>query len=96
MREVGSKRILAELCRRSHRKGKAPPVDPFTGEDPEVRFVDWLPALTRSSWWNEWTPEESLMQLAGHLQRHALQEWTLLEDREKNSWDDTVAACVQD
>ena len=91
-REVGSRRILAESSRSSHRKGKAPPVDLFTGEDPEVRFVDWLPTLTRASRWNEWTPEESLMQLAGHLRGHALQEWTLLEDREKNSWDDAVAA----
>ena len=91
-REVGPRRILAESSRSSHRKGKAPPVDPFTGEDPEVRFVDWFPTLTWASRWNEWTPEESLMQLAGHLRGHALQEWALLEDREKNSWDGAVAA----
>ena len=73
-REIEPRRILAESSRSSHRKGKAPSVDPFTGEDPEVRFVDWLPTLTRASQWNEWTPEESLMQLAGHLRGHALQE----------------------
>ena len=27
------------------RCGKVPPVDTFTGEDPELRFEDWLPAL---------------------------------------------------
>ena len=32
------------------------------------------------------------MQLAGHLRGRALQEWALLEDREKNSWDGAVAA----
>ena len=31
----------------------------FTGEDPEVRFVDLLPTLTRASQWNDLTPEES-------------------------------------
>ena len=34
------------------RRGKAPPVDPFTGEDPEMRLDDWLPALQRASNWN--------------------------------------------
>ena len=27
------------------RRGKAPPVDPFTAEDMEVSFDDWIPAL---------------------------------------------------
>ena len=32
------------------RQGKAPPpVDPFTGEDPEMRFEDWLPSLDRAA-----------------------------------------------
>ena len=30
------------------RRGKAPPVDPFTGEDPEVRIDEWLPSLERA------------------------------------------------
>ena len=54
------------------RKGKAPPIDQFTGEDPEIRFEDWLPSLTRASKWNQWTPEEDL---AGYLGGRALQEW---------------------
>ncbi len=49
------------------RRGKAPPIDPFTGENPEVRLDDWLPALKRASTWNGWTEEERLIQLAGHL-----------------------------
>ena len=66
-------------------RGKAPPVDPFTGEDPEVRLDDWLPALTRASRWNEWTPDEALMQLAGYLRGRALQEWGLLQEEEKSN-----------
>ena len=54
--------------------GKAPPIDPFTAEDIGITFDDWLPILERAAIWNEWTPEESLMQLAGHLRGRALQE----------------------
>lgn len=49
---------------RKPRRGKAPPVDPFTGENPEMRLDDWLPSLQRASTWNEWTDEELLLQLA--------------------------------
>ena len=38
------------------RQGKAPPIDSFTGEDPEMRFEDWLPSLDRAAEWNQWTP----------------------------------------
>jgi len=34
------------------RRGKAPPIDPFTGENPEIRLDDWLPTLERASVWN--------------------------------------------
>jgi len=53
------------------RRGKAPPVDPYTGEDPEIRFEDWLPTLTQAVTWNHWSEEESLMQLAGYLRGRA-------------------------
>ena len=56
------------------RRGKAPPIDPFTAEDIGITFDDWLPILERAAIWNEWSPEESLMQLAGHLRGRALQE----------------------
>ena len=65
------------------RRGKAPPIDPFTAEDIRITFDDWLPILERAAIWNEWTPEESLMQLAGHLRGRALQEWKLLLPEEK-------------
>lgn len=43
------------------RWGKAPPVDPFTGEDSELQLDDWVPNLVRAATWNGWTDEESLM-----------------------------------
>ncbi len=58
------------------RRGRAPPVDPYSGEDECVRLDDWLPALTQASTWNQWTEEDQLIQLAGHLRGRALQEWT--------------------
>jgi len=38
------------------RRGRAPPVDLFTGEDPLVQLDDWLPGLNLASRWNSWTP----------------------------------------
>ena len=57
----------------SHR-GKAPPVDPFTADDVKTTFDDWLLMLQRAAIWNDWTIEESLMQLAGYLRGKAAQE----------------------
>ena len=36
-------------------RGKAPPIDPYAGEDLEVRMDDWLPALKRTALWNGWS-----------------------------------------
>ena len=49
------------------RRGKAPPVNEFSGEDPECLLDDWLPSLNRASLWNGWSEEEQMIQLAGHL-----------------------------
>ena len=62
------------------RRGKAPPVDTFSGD---TRFEDWLPALKRAAAWNSWSSEETLLQLAGHLRGRALEEWNLMNDDEK-------------
>ena len=66
-------------------KGKAPPVDPFSGDDPSLQFEDWLPGLKRAADWYAWTEEEHLLQLAGHLRSQALQEWNLLDSSDKAS-----------
>ena len=73
-------------------RGKAPPIDPYTEEDPEVRMDDWLPALKRAVSWNDWSEVETLMQLAGHLRGRALQEWNLLGETERSKLDIAVGA----
>ena len=72
------------------RRGKAPPVDMFTGEDPEVRFEDWLPSLQRAAHWNGWSPGEQLIQLAGYLRGRSWQEWILLEEEEKSTFSSAI------
>ena len=67
-------------------RGKAPPIDPFSGENPEVIIEEWLPSLQRAADWNEWSEPEILIQLAGHLRGRALQEWNLLDDIDKENW----------
>lgn len=74
------------------RRGKAPPVETFTGEDPEGRLDDWLPTLERTADWNGWTDEDTLIQLAGHLKGRALQEWSLLPDCEKTNYSEAIGA----
>ena len=74
------------------RRGKAPPVDPFSGESDEVQLDDWLPALERAASWNEWSEEDRLLQLAGHLRKKALQEWGLIEESNKKTFKDAVNA----
>lgn len=53
---------------------------------------DWLPSLERASVWNAWTAEVRLMQLAGHLRGHALQEYNLLRSEERESFESTLEA----
>jgi len=64
----------------------------FSGEDPELRLSDWLPSLMKAVQWNGWGSEELLIQLAGYLKGRALQEWNLLEEAERDSYDKTVVA----
>ena len=79
-----------ESRRPESRRGKAPPVDPFTGEGAEVQLDDWLPALERAASWNGWSEGDQLLQLAGHLRGRALQEWDLLEQADKASYSRAV------
>ena len=64
-RSGGSSPIVLETTTappRHVRRGKAPPVEPFTGEDPSIKLDDWLPILRRASLWNGWSQEEQLLQ----------------------------------
>jgi len=73
-----------------HRKGKAPPVDPFSGDDPSLQFEDWLPGLQWAADWYAWTDAEHLLQLAGHLCSRALQEWNLMDSADIATLDSAV------
>lgn len=70
----------------AQRRGKAPPVESFSGENEAVRIDDWLPALERAATWNDWSEEDRLLQLAGHLRGRALQEWELISEDDKSSY----------
>ena len=72
--------------------GKAPPVDPFTGEDSDICFDKWLPPLEQAQVWNDWMEEELLLQLAGHLCGRAIQEWGLLNTNTKKSYSQAIKA----
>ena len=74
------------------RRGKAPPVDSFSGEDVTVRLDDWVPALKRAAAWNHWSVDDQLLQLAGHLHGRALQEWDLIPDADKAQLESAIGA----
>ena len=75
----------------SQRRGKAPPIDPFSAEDKEIRFDDWISTLERAATWNNWSEEEMLMQLAGHLRNKALQEWNLMSLQERSNYQTAIS-----
>ena len=70
----------------------SPPCDIFSGENSDIRFDDWLPALAQVSSWNEWSKQETVLQLAGYLRGRALQEWNLLSTEEQQDYDIAVKA----
>ena len=82
--------VLEKQRHKDSRHGRAPPIDLFNGEDPSVRLDDWLPGLNLASRWNGWTPEEKLIQLAGHLRGRAEAEWNLLGDDETSDVETAV------
>lgn len=65
-------------------------MEPFSGETLDIIFEDWIPALQRAATWNGWSDEEKLLQLAGHLRGRALQEWNILQDSERPTFDIAV------
>ena len=68
------------------RRGRAPPLESFTGESDDTTLNDWLPGLQRVAEWNHWSEEEILIQLAGYLRGRALQEWNLLSKDDRKSY----------
>ena len=57
-------------------------MDLFTDQN-DVLWEDWLLNFELAAAWNNWTEEEKLWQLAGHLRGKVSQEWTLLSDTDK-------------
>ena len=51
---------------------------------------EWLPSLRRAADWNEWSNEETFIQLARHLKGRALQGWELLDDEYSHDWREAV------
>ena len=76
----------------AHGRGRAPPVEMFSGEDSESTLDDWLPALVQAAEWNGRTKPELLIQLAGHLQGDPHQKWSLLPKTEKSEYEKGVQA----
>lgn len=74
------------------RRGKAPPVECFSGDDADVTWDDWLTTLERAATWNGWSESEKLLQLAGHLKGKAIQEWNLMEEADKTSYNRATVA----
>ena len=74
------------------RRGKAPPVNEFSGEDPDILLEDWLPSIERASEWNGWSEEDRMIQLAGHLKGRALQEWNLLHLDQRTTFTRAIEA----
>ena len=72
------------------RRVKALPIDPFSGENTEFCFEDWLPSLEHAVTWNRWSDYEKLFLLAGHLRGKALQEWNLVPEEEKSMFQGAV------
>ena len=83
---------VRRTSRQTVRRGKAHPVDTFTGEEAETRLDDWLSTIRRAADWNGWTLDDLLIQLAGHLKGRALQEWNLLSADKKKSYEGAVIA----
>ena len=68
------------------RRGKAPPIDPFSAEELDEQWDEWLPTFERVAEWNNWSDAECLLQLAGHLRGRARQEFSLLAPEEKSTF----------
>ena len=77
---------------RHARQGKAPPVEPFTGEKPDILWEDWISMFERAAVWNGWEEQDKLLQLAGHLRGKAQREWDMLEPASKVTFKVTTKA----
>ena len=91
---VSSESDVGEAVSRgsTQRRGRAPPVEMFSGEDTENTLDDWIPSVKQAATWNGWTNRELLIQLAGHLKGRARQEWSLLSEEDRKDYETGVRA----
>ena len=76
-----------------HHLRKEPLVDPFTGDlKGELNLNDWLPTFKRVAKWNQWTEEELLLQLAGHLRGRTFCDWNLMSSDDRQSYSRVLQA----
>ena len=71
---------------------KAPPFAAFTGDEVTIHWEDWLPTLERAATWNNWSDQEKLILLPGHLHGKAQREWDLMAENFKASFGAAVKA----
>jgi len=64
----------------------------FTEEGYDELWDEWLPILKGAAEWNNWSDSECLIQLAGHLQGKARQEFLLLDPLEKSTYAQAISA----
>ena len=68
-------------------------MDPFTGDlKGELNLNDWLPTFKRVAKWNQWTEEELLLQLAGHLRGRTFCDWNLMSSDDRQSYSRVLQA----
>ena len=72
------------------KRGKAPPVDQFTGEQLDLMLDDGT--LERAVQWNAWSEAELLLQLTGHLRGRSFQEWNLIGESDLQDYSQAVKA----
>jgi len=65
-------------------RATSPPINYFTGEDPGITLREWLPSLQTATNQNEWSDEETFIQLAGHLRGRV--QWELIDDGCSHDW----------
>ena len=88
-------KVATDNLASTFRRGKAPPIDSFTAEDTTITFDDWLLTLEQAATWNKWIPDETFMQLAGHLKGRASQEWKLLLSEDRSSYQNAVRVLIE-
>ena len=80
------------LILQTRRHSKALPIESYTKEESSIHRDDWLPTLDRAATWNNWSKQEKLIRLAGHLHERAQRERDIIAEVSKTSFSTAVKA----